>query len=118
MRIVRQSEMETLPIAKQIPKIIATDAIFTASRNDENIFEFLIFLAKGFNNAINKKEGKKIPRVATDAPVQPSIWYPINVTDEETGPGVNCPTAIASINCCLDIIPFETNSVSRKANST
>jgi hypothetical protein len=38
-------------------------------------------------------------KVETTAPDRPLIWYPINVTDEKTGPGVNCPTAIASINC-------------------
>jgi hypothetical protein len=40
------------------------------------------------------------------------------VADENTGPGVNCPTAIACINCCLVSKPVATNSASKNANNT
>jgi hypothetical protein len=40
-------------------------------------------------------------KVKQQQPDRPLIWYPIKVTDEKTGPGVNCPTAIASINWFL-----------------
>lgn len=44
-------------------------------------------------------------------------WTLVKVTDEKTGPGVNCPTAIASINCVLNKKPVATNSASRNAKT-
>lgn len=46
-----------------------------------------------------KKEGRKIPMVANTPPVVPWIRYPANVALDNIGPGVICPTAMASINC-------------------
>ena len=50
--------------------MIATDATFTASRNAEKDFEFLIFRTSGFSKATNKNDGRNIPKVAIKAPVK------------------------------------------------
>ena len=92
--------------------INATEATFTASRNIENGIEFLIFFTIRFNNATNKNAGKNIPIVDTIAPKTPYNWYPIIVTDGKTGPGVNCPTAMACIKVAGDNKPFATSSAS------
>jgi len=90
IKIVLQSVMLSFPISKQMTVIRATDATFTASKKEENIFDDLNFFTSGFSNATNKKEGRKIPIVETTAPLHPFSWYPINVTEEKTGPGVIC----------------------------
>ena len=97
--------------------MIATDAAFTPSRKAENPFDRRIRGTKGFSNATNTKEGRKTATVAITAPYNPFICQPINVTDENTGPGVNCPTAIASTSCVRESNPFATSSLSKKANS-
>lgn len=56
--------------------------------------------------------------VAAIAPGKPAICQPMKVADEKTGPGVNCPTAMASINSCLLNIPVFTSSASKNAKST
>ena len=81
--------MVETPIWIQIDTIIATEATFTASKKVLKVTELRNFLTKGFNKATKTKEGKKIAKVDTAAPEKPLIWYPINVTDEKTGPGVN-----------------------------
>ena len=53
--------------------MIAIEATFTASRKEENKYEFLIFLTKGLSKATNTNDGKNIPIVETSAPVQPLI---------------------------------------------
>ena len=68
MRIVRQSVSESLPISKHTAIIMATEATFTASRNIENIVEFLIILTIGLSRATKTKEGKKMAIVDTAAP--------------------------------------------------
>ena len=73
MRIVRQSVMVSLPMEKQTETIIATDATFTASRNAEKSFEFLIFLTNGLSKATNTNDGRNIPIVETIAPDSPLI---------------------------------------------
>lgn len=114
IKIVRQSTTLSLPITRQTDNIMATEATFTASRNTDKPFELRIFFTNGLRNATNTNEGKNIATVETIAPYNPLIWYPIKVTDEKTGPGVNCPTAIASISCFLVSNPVCTNSVSKK----
>ncbi len=78
------------------------EAIFTVSKNADIIFDLRNFGISGFKNATNKKEGRNIPMVAANAPLIPPICHPIKVAEEKTGPGVNCPTAMASINCSLN----------------
>src|SRR5208337_219198 len=69
--------------------------------------------------ATSTNPGKKIPTVATAAPVQPATTYPINVPVVNTGPGVNCPTATASINCfSVSQCRRSTNSARRNASKT
>ena len=48
--------------------------------------------------------------VASRAPGTPSNRYPMKVAVVKTGPGVICPTATASINCCSESITGPTNS--------
>ena len=76
-----------------------------------------MILTNGFNNAPKINDGKKMAIVEISAPENPLIWKQIKVTDEKTGPGVNCPTAIASINCVLNKKPVATNSASRNAKT-
>ena len=89
-------------------------AAFIAFRKAAIIFELRILRTRGFSNATNRNEGRNMPIVATIAPLMPFTWYPIKVTEENTGPGVNCPTAMASINCWREIMPLATNSESRR----
>ena len=46
------------------------------------------------------KDGKKMATVATTAPETPASRYPMKVAVLNTGPGVNCPMAMASRSCC------------------
>ena len=73
IKIVRQSVIESLPIAKQTEIIMATEATFTASRNAENNTELRIFLTNGFRNATKTNEGRKIAIVEITAPDNPLI---------------------------------------------
>ena len=118
IKTVRQSV--TVSHAKSIHTVmmIANEAVFTPSRKAENNFDRRIRGNSGFDKATNTKEGRNTANVAITAPSSPFICQPINVTDEKTGPGVNCPTAMASTNCVRDNNPLATNSLSRKANST
>src|SRR5208337_1738302 len=69
--------------------------------------------------ATSTNPGKKIPIVATAAPIQPATTYPINVAVVNSGPGVNWPTATASINCfSVSQCRRSTNSVCRNASRT
>src|ERR1019366_8065032 len=53
------------------------------------------------------------------APTQPATMYPINVAVVNSGPGVNWPTATASINCfSVSQCRRSTNSVCRNASKT
>lgn len=70
---MRQSLIVSLPIAKHTEIIMATDAIFTASKNAVNKLELRIFLTKGLSKATKINEGKKIPIVDTIAPDKPLI---------------------------------------------
>lgn len=68
MVMVRQSVMVAMPISMHITAITATDATLTASRKAAKSVELRTFFTRGFSRATNKKEGMKIPRVATSAP--------------------------------------------------
>ena len=118
MIIVLQSNNVSLLISTTMARMIAMETTFTASKKALMIFDVRSFGIHGLRRATNKKEGRKIPMVAAIAPGAPLICHPINVAEENTGPGVNCPTAIASTNCCLVSNPFVTSSASRKANRT
>ena len=73
IRIVRQSVTESLPIEKHTEIIMATEAIFTASRKAENNIELRIFFTSGFRKATKIKEGRKIAIVEMTAPDIPLI---------------------------------------------
>ena len=73
IKIVRQSVIESFPIVKQTEIIMATEAIFTASKNAENNTDLRIFLTKGFRKATNKNEGRKMAMVEIAAPDKPLI---------------------------------------------
>ena len=51
--------------------IRATEAAFTACRKAEKISEFRNHFTIGWINATNTKLGRKIPKAATNAPLQP-----------------------------------------------
>src|SRR5271157_4862501 len=64
--------------------------------------------------AINASDPATTPSsaaAATAAPIQPATTYPINVAVVNSGPGVNWPTATASINC------FSVSQCRRSTNS-
>lgn len=48
----------------------------------------------------NRNDGAKMPRVAKAAPGTPANTYPMKVAAVRTGPGVNCPMAIALRSSC------------------
>ena len=110
--------MVSFPISKQTTSIIATAPILTASRKLEIVLYFLIFGTNGFKIPTKIKDGKNIPIVATKAPQKPFNCQPKNVAVDNTGPGVNCPNATASISSCLVNKPVPTSSASKKANKT
>ncbi len=118
IRILFQSSNVSLPISMITAKIIATEVMFTASKKSDITVDLLNTGIKGFNNFTKTKDGKKIPTVAAMAPLIPPICQPINVAEEKTGPGVNCPTAIASMSCCFESKPLLTSASSRNANRT
>lgn len=88
IKILLQSTNTSRPISMMTAEIIATDAIFTASRNDDMIFDCRSLGIIGFNKATKMNEGRNIPTVAAKAAFAPSICQPMNVADENTGPGV------------------------------
>lgn len=71
--MVFQSLIADFPICTQIDSIKATETIFTVSKNTDIILDCLNLGITGFNRITNKKEGKKIPTVASIAPCQPPI---------------------------------------------
>lgn len=71
--IVRQSVMVSLPIVKQIETISATEAMFTASKNEENSFELRNNFTSGLNTATNTKDGRNTAKVEITAPEIPLI---------------------------------------------
>ena len=73
IKIVRQSVIVSLHIAKQTLTIIATDATFTASKKAENSSDVRTFFTARPSNATKTKDGRKIPMVETTAPVKPLI---------------------------------------------
>src|SRR5690606_30806822 len=118
IEMVRQSVSVSLPISTQTATITATAAMFTASKNAAITLDLRILGTRGFKMATKTKDGRKIPTVAAIAPKKPPNCQPMNVAVDKTGPGVNCPTATASINSCRVSNPVVTNSASRYANST
>ncbi len=69
--------------------------------------------------ATKTNAGRKIPIVATSAPVGPPRMYPMKVALVKSGPGVICPTAIASRSCAsLSQCQRSTRSARRNASST
>ncbi len=118
IKMVRQSESVDSPISMITDKIIATETMLAVSKKAPITLDFLKRGISGLRSATNKKEGRNMPMVAATAPDTPPICQPIKVADENTGPGVNWPTAMASANCCCVSNPLLTNSASRKANKT
>ena len=53
--------------------MMATEAIFTASKKAENKTELLIFFTKGFRKATKTNDGRKIAIVEITAPDIPLI---------------------------------------------
>ena len=116
--IVLQSVKVSFPISTQTAIITATAAMFMASKNAVKILDFRIFGTNGFKMETKMKEGRKIQIVAAIAPQKPPSCQPIKVAVDKTGPGVNWPTATASINSCRVSKPVLTNSASKNANNT
>lgn len=118
IRSVRQSARVFLNNSMHTAKISATAPTLTALSSAFNRADFRILGMYGFKSNTNRNEGKNMPMVAANAPASPFICHPINVAVDRTGPGVICPTATASSNCCWVSQPLATSSVSRKAKST
>ena len=73
MSHVFQSINIVYPICKVTATIIATEAMFTASRNADAIFDLRNFGTNGLSNKTKINDGRNIPTVATIAPIIPSI---------------------------------------------
>jgi hypothetical protein len=86
------SSMVTLAIK---PKATA----LTPSNIPLNQFEARNRGTQGLIISTNMKEGKKMATVANTAPCHPLRMKPTKVAVVNTGPGVTCPTATASISC-------------------
>ena len=71
MRTLCHSTKVSFDITISTANITATAATFTASRKYLNIFDSRILGINGFNIKTNKKEGKNIHVVATNAPLKP-----------------------------------------------
>jgi hypothetical protein len=93
--ILLQFVIEALPISIHTTKIRAIETMFNVSKKEDIILDFLNLGINGLRNATNKKEGKNIPIVVATTPGNPAICQPMKVAEDKTGPGVNCPTAIA-----------------------
>ncbi len=72
--IVRQPVMVSFAITRQTERISATEAMFTASKNDKKSFELRISFRKGFRSATKTKEGRNTAKVEIIAPTIPLIW--------------------------------------------
>jgi len=96
----RQSVIVARPKSTHTVRMIAAEALFTPSKKAENNFDRRIRGNSGCDKATNTKEGRKIANVANAADCHPPICQPINVTDDNTGPGdytapCGCYTRIA-----------------------
>ena len=119
MNMLNPSINDAVPNLNVTTAINDKEAIFIPSSIDEIQIDFLNLGIIGFIIMTSKKEGINIPIVANTAPKVFPSKYPIKVAVVKTGPGVNCPTATASINCWLVRTPtFFINSASKKANNT
>src|SRR5262249_5082409 len=99
--------------------IKAKDPTITPSSAEPAKGDLRILGIRGPLDATTMKPGKKIPTVATIAPLIPPTRYPMNVAVVKTGPGVICPTATASSNCfSVSKGSRRTKSERRKASST
>src|SRR5262249_19608105 len=117
--IVTQSTTEARPSCHATTAIKASDATLTPFRNAPATADFRICLIKCPLAATNKNAGRKIPTVATVAPGNPPNKNPTNVAVVNTGPGVICPTATASISCPSLNQPYRTTRADRRnASST
>ena len=70
------------------PNINPNDATFTPTRKPAVRWELWMRSINKPAAAINIKEGRKIPAVATIAPGTPPNKYPMKVAVVKTGPGV------------------------------
>lgn len=79
-------------------------------------------IAKFRDNRIKEsheqKGGQKDTNGCGDGPGKTSQLPTNKGGGDNTSPGVNCPTAMASINSCFVSKPVVTSSASRKANNT
>src|SRR5271157_321779 len=119
MTSVVRSTIDAFPNCHVTTAIKASDPATTPSSAAAATADLRSRGISGPLTATSTNPGKKIPTVATTAPIQPATTYPIKVAVVNTGPGVNCPTATASINCfSVSKCSRSTNSVWRNASKT
>jgi len=92
--------MAARPSCQVTTPISASEATLIPSTMCPAVGEERSFGSRGAVNGDEEECGKKTPSVATSAPLPPCRTYPMNVAVVKTGPGVTCPTATASNNCC------------------
>ena len=88
----------SLPTVNAAEKIIPMMAGLIPLKIEVMTFESFIFFRKPDRIIISKPGGKKIAKVATQAPRYPATLNPIKEAVRMTGPGVICPMAMASAN--------------------
>ena len=98
--------------------INAIDPLETARRNAAKGRDLPASDTTRSTNAAKTNDGPKMPSVATNAPPNPARCQPMNVAVVNTGPGVNCPTEMASSNTSGEIQPRSTTSLSRNTSNT
>lgn len=113
IKIALQSMSVSLPIIRSTASMTATAATFTESKKYRNTLDPCNLGSMGLSIITKIKDGRKIPAVAAIAPQNPESWYPMKVEVDNTGPGVNWPTAMASINSVRVSQPRVTSSASR-----
>ena len=74
------------------------EAALTPSKAPATSLDDLNVGIRGRISHTKRNEGKNIPMVDTKAPGTPRIKYPTKVAVVNTGPGVSCPMATASIS--------------------
>ncbi len=97
--IVSGSISETRARPTVTPTTSASETTFTPSSSAPNHGDWRRRGTNGRTMATRMNAGRKMPIVAMMAPGTPPRMKPTNVAEVNNGPGVICPTTMASSNC-------------------
>ena len=115
---VSGSTIAARPSCQATAAMSPSAATFTPSRKAAARREPRSRGSHGRLTATSTNEGRKMATVASTAPGRPASTKPMKVAVVNTGPGVTCPTAIASSSCRSVSQPRRsTKSARRNASS-